>query len=352
MAYQGPDSGAGHDYLPSRQTTFLRSGSSAGNSRSTEASEAASLIRQAEKEAYSSVLRAFKYRTDDLSWEKQELMIDLRKELKISYDEHKEIVRETNTDETLNSIRNWRRTRSYQPAGCSTSQPVRDVLPIPTDSTPRKRPKTTNLYSSAGPSREHHVRDCNLYSSLPSKAPAQAEELDRLIGRKAMIRWPSDEQFYEVTITEYDPSQGMHKLVYDNNEVNETFEWSDINQIPREDIQWIGEDPGTDLRVGHSGREGDNTVGAERRVHFNLEANEEFPLQQNVIGNRVEHDLVLLNTDVLIKEVEDIIVVSSPNSLELESAKQKLKEHEQDLLRALALLKKLSDAPDRESGML
>ncbi|CAL0302490.1 unnamed protein product [Lupinus luteus] len=366
MAYQVPDSGAGHDYLPSRRNTYRRSGSSAGNARSNEASEVASLVRQAEKDAYSSVLRAFKCRTDDLSWEKQELMIDLRKELRISYDDHKEILRETNIDETLNSLRNWRRNRSYQSAGCSTSQPVRDVLTSPTDSTSRKRPKTINplqplanlpsvksvQYSSSGPAREHHFRDYNLYSSLPSNAPARAEEFDRLIGRKARIRWPPDEQFYEVTITEYNPSEGKHKLVYDHNGVNETFEWADINKIPLEDIRWIGEGPRRALRVGHSGREGDNTLGAERRrIQFNLEGNEEFRAQQNVIGNRVEHDLVLMNTDVLVKEVENIIAVNSPNSLELEGAKQKLKEHEQDLVAAIALIEKLSHAPDRESGV-
>ncbi|KAE9593889.1 putative ENT domain, protein EMSY-LIKE, plant [Lupinus albus] len=203
----------------------------------------ASLIRQAERDAYSTVLRAFKYQTEDLSWEKQELMIDLRKELRISDDEHKQLLCASSTDENLNSIRNWRRISSHQPASCSTSQPVHDVLPSPTDLTQRKRRWTSNQplpnlpsvksvqNSSAGPAREHHVRDCNLYSSLPSKAPVQAEALDQLIGRKAMIRWPSDEKFYEVTITEYDPSQGMHMLVYDDNEETETYEWADISKV-------------------------------------------------------------------------------------------------------------------------
>ncbi|KAE9593890.1 putative protein EMSY-LIKE, plant [Lupinus albus] len=61
------------------------------------------------------------------------------------------------------------------------------------------------------------------------------------------------------------------------------------------------------------------------RAHFNLEANEEFSPQQNVIGNRVEHDLVLLKTDVLVKEAENILAFSSPSSLELEKARKKLK---------------------------
>uniref|UniRef100_A0A6V7QXA9 ENT domain-containing protein n=1 Tax=Ananas comosus var. bracteatus TaxID=296719 RepID=A0A6V7QXA9_ANACO len=58
-----------------------------------------------ETKAYSAVLRAFNAQSDVLSWEKAELISDIRKGLRISSAEHKEILRKISSDELVNSIR-------------------------------------------------------------------------------------------------------------------------------------------------------------------------------------------------------------------------------------------------------
>ncbi|KAL4582013.1 hypothetical protein LXL04_006550 [Taraxacum kok-saghyz] len=51
-----------------------------------------SQIHYLEQVAYSSVLRAFKAQSDALSWEKEGLITELRKELRVSDDEHRELL--------------------------------------------------------------------------------------------------------------------------------------------------------------------------------------------------------------------------------------------------------------------
>lgn len=62
------------DHPPSNQNRVLRGSSSAGNARSAETSLEESVIHQVEKEAYSCVLRAFKYQSIDLSWVYMQLL--------------------------------------------------------------------------------------------------------------------------------------------------------------------------------------------------------------------------------------------------------------------------------------
>ncbi|XP_020089280.1 protein EMSY-LIKE 3-like isoform X1 [Ananas comosus] len=58
-----------------------------------------------ETKAYSAVLRAFNAESDALSWEKAELISHIRKGLRISSAEHKEILRKISSDELVKSIR-------------------------------------------------------------------------------------------------------------------------------------------------------------------------------------------------------------------------------------------------------
>ncbi|RDX79262.1 Protein EMSY-LIKE 1, partial [Mucuna pruriens] len=62
------------------------------------------LIRRAEMEAYNSILRAFRYQSNELSWEKEMLLTDLRKELRISDDYHRDLLDRLNHDVTLRCI--------------------------------------------------------------------------------------------------------------------------------------------------------------------------------------------------------------------------------------------------------
>ncbi|KAH1261884.1 Protein EMSY-LIKE 3 [Glycine max] len=327
-------------------------------------------IHLLEQEAYSAVLRAFKAQSDALTWEKEGLITELRKELRVSDDEHRELLTRVNSDEIIHRIREWRQTGCYQPARRSTSQTFHDILPSPTVSASRKKQKTSHSgqslpalssvksvqYTSAGPTGGRHFANHNS-SALASNASAtEAAAFDPLIGKKVWTRWPEDNHFYEAVVTDYNPADGRHALVYDINKVNETWEWVDLKEISPEDIKWEGEDPGILHRGGHGGQggggrkffgHGGDSLGAGRgRGHPRFQARQEFLPPQNGIGRRVLDDIELLNTDSLVKEVERIFATSPQDSMELEKAKQMLKEHEQALVDAIA---RIADASDGES---
>ncbi|XP_028181001.1 protein EMSY-LIKE 1-like isoform X1 [Glycine soja] len=303
-------------------------------------------IHLLEQEAYSAVLRAFKAQSDALTWEKEGLITELRKELRVSDDEHRELLTRVNSDEIIHRIREWRQTGCYQPARRSTSQPGHDILPSPTVSASRKKQKTSHSgqslpalssvksvqYTSAGPTGGRHFANRSS-SALASNVPAEAAAFDPLIGKKVWTRWPEDNHFYEAVVTDYNPAD-----------------------ISPEDIRWEGEDPGVLHRGGHGGQgrggrkffgHGGDSLGAGRgRGHPRFQARQEFLPPQNGIGRRVLDDIELLNTDSLVKEVERIFASSPPDSMELEKAKQMLKEHEQALVDAIA---RIADASDGES---
>ncbi|CAL5207547.1 unnamed protein product [Lathyrus oleraceus] len=327
-------------------------------------------IHQLEQDAYSAVLRAFKAQSDALTWEKEGLITELRKELRVSDDEHRELLTRVNSDEIIHRIRDWRQTGIYQPPRRSTSQPVHDILPSPTVSASRKKQKTSHSgqslpglstvksgpYASTGPAGARHFANRNSSSNLISNAPGEGASFDPLIGKKVWTRWPEDNHFYEAVITDYNPTEGRHALVYDINKANETWEWVDLKEISPEDIRWEGEDPGILHRSGHSSQgrgakkffsHSNDTLGAGRgRGHPRYQPRKELIAPQNGIGNRVSDEIELLNTDALVKEVERVFATSLPDSTELEKAKQMLKEHEQTLVEAIS---RIADASDGES---
>ncbi|KAI4300700.1 hypothetical protein L6164_034046 [Bauhinia variegata] len=327
-------------------------------------------IHQLEQEAYSSVLRAFKAQSNALTWEKEGLITELRKELRVSDDEHRELLTRVNADEIIHRIREWRQTGVYQPARRSTSQPVHDILPSPAVSASRKKQKTSHSgqslpllssvksvqYTSAGPSGGRPFLNRSSSSVLASNAPAEAAAFDPLIGKKVWTRWPEDNHFYEAVITDYNAAEGRHALVYDIHTAHETWEWVDLKEISPEDIRWEGDDPGISRRGGYGGQGrglkksyssvGETVSAGRGRGLAKGQSRKEFPPPQNGIGKRVLDDIELLNTDSLVKEVEKVFAVNQPDPMELEKAKKLLKEHEQALVDAIA---RLADASDGES---
>ncbi|KAK4784180.1 hypothetical protein SAY86_018548 [Trapa natans] len=61
-------------------------------------------IHSLEQEAYAAVLRAFKAQSDAISWDKESLITDLRRELRVSDEEHRELLSRVNADETIRRI--------------------------------------------------------------------------------------------------------------------------------------------------------------------------------------------------------------------------------------------------------
>ncbi|CAH1434442.1 unnamed protein product [Lactuca virosa] len=58
-----------------------------------------------------------------------------------------------------------------------------------------------------------------------------------LIGRKVRTRLLDDNNFYETVITDYNPVEGRHALVYGISTIKETWEWVNLAEISPEDIQ-------------------------------------------------------------------------------------------------------------------
>ncbi|XP_022744925.1 protein EMSY-LIKE 1-like isoform X6 [Durio zibethinus] len=377
MDYEVCDSsGTDDDLPPSHPTRVSIGGNFASNGRSIVGSASYSKmhfdmeaqIHLLEQEAYCSVLRAFKAQSDAITWEKEGLITELRKELRVSDDEHRELLTKVNADEIIRKIRDWRQAGGNQSARLSASHPVHSLLPSPTVSASRKKQKTSQLgqslpglssakamqYPSAVSAGNRQFNNRGSVAGLPANEPAEGATFDPIIGRKVWTRWPEDNNFYEAVITDYNPSEGRHALVYDINTANETWEWVDLKEISPDDIRWDGEDPGISYRGGHgfhgakkSFSRGGPAPGPGRgRGSMKGQSRKEFLPSQNGNAKKVSDDIELLNTDTLVKEVERVFDTSHPDPLELEKAKKKLKEHEQALIDAIA---RLADASDGES---
>ncbi|KAB2068214.1 hypothetical protein E1A91_A08G017900v1 [Gossypium mustelinum] len=398
-------SGTDDDLPPSHQNRFQRGGrTAAGNGRSAVAGstplprmhgDMETQIHLIEQEAYCSVLRAFKAQSDALTWEKESLITELRKELRVSDEEHRELLLRVNADDIIRRIREWRTMSGLQPGMLSTSQPLHDPLPSPSVSGSRKKQKTSQsvaslsmgapspaLHPSMQPSssalrrgpppgaKSKKSKSSTQYPStgLPGRPqppnrtssgafatnePAEAAPYDPLIGRKVWTRWPEDNHFYEAVITDYNAAEGRHALVYDINTADETWEWVNLKEISPEDIKWEGEDPGISRRGGRPGQghgvkksmsRGGGVAGAGRgRGSLKGQAKKDFPSKQNGVGKKVLGDIEILHTDTLIKEVEKVFGASHPDPIEIEKAKKVLKEHEQSLVDAIARLEEASD---------
>nr|XP_009795949.1 PREDICTED: uncharacterized protein LOC104242570 isoform X2 [Nicotiana sylvestris] len=413
MDYEPYDSsGTDDDLPPSHQSRIPRGGGRiAGNGRSAVRgsiprarmygeTDMEAQIHQLEQEAYSSVLRAFKAQADAITWEKESLITELRKELRLSNEEHRELLARVNADDAIRRIREWRKSSGHESSMLGTGPAVHDPMPSPSVSASRKKQKIASSlpsHSFAGPSPTFHQpagTAANQPSSSaakrgpmmgpkgkkhksmmpgassvkmhnPSSGPsgrgqfgnrvseaAEAASSDPLIGRKVRTRWPDDNNYYEAVITDYNAAEGRHALVYDRGTANEMWEWVNLAEISPEDIQWEGEDPGISRHGNYSGlgrcmnrpvgRDSAPAAGRGRGLP-KAQSRKDFLSSQNGIAKKRYDDIQLLHTDTLIKEVERVFGAVHPDPQEVEKAKKVLKEHEQALLDAISRLGEISD---------
>uniref|UniRef100_A0A2P2LK23 Uncharacterized protein MANES_14G015400 n=1 Tax=Rhizophora mucronata TaxID=61149 RepID=A0A2P2LK23_RHIMU len=406
MDYELSDSsGTDDDLPPTHRNRFQTGVRTAGNGRSGVVGSAAfprmfgdmeTQIHNIEQEAYTSVLRAFKAQSDAITWEKESLITELRKELRVSDEEHRELLSRVNADDMIRRIREWRKVSGLQGSVPSSAQPAHEAIPSPTVSVSasrkkqkttqsvaslsmgappafqpttqpstsalrrcpppgakNKKPKSSVQYPSTGVTGRAQVANRGAFAN---SEPAEATSYDPLIGRKVWTRWPEDNHFYEAVITDYNPVEGRHALVYDMNTADETWEWVNLKEISPEDIRWEGEDPGIFHKGGRPGpgrgnkksmTRGGAVSGARRgRGTIKGQSKKDFPLSQNGIGKKSVGDIEILHTDTLIKEVEKVFGASHPDPIEIEKAKKVLQEHEQALVDAIA---RIEDASDGES---
>ncbi|XP_058006860.1 protein EMSY-LIKE 4 isoform X2 [Hevea brasiliensis] len=339
--------------------------------------------------------------------EKESLITELRKELRLSNEEHRELLGRVNADDVIRRIREWRQTGGLQSGILGTGQAVHDPIPSPTVSASRKKQKITSSQSFGGPSPSFHPQavsashqpssstakrgpvsgskskkqkpglpSASSMKSIPhlssgqsgrgqvanrvsSGAAPEGATSESLIGKKVRTRWPDDNNFYEAVITDYNPVEGRHALVYDIGSANETWEWVNLSEISPEDIQWEGEDPGIPHRGGYGGsghatnrsvgRDSIPGVGRGRGVTKGQSRKDLLP-SQNGIGKKLPDDIQILHTDTLIKEVERVFGANHPDPLEIEKAKKVLKDHEQSLVDAISRLADISDGESDEGG--
>ncbi|KAL0290924.1 UNVERIFIED_CONTAM: protein EMSY-LIKE 4 [Sesamum calycinum] len=144
--------GTDDDFPPPHQNRMSRGGRISGNGRPAamgslpyprmyDETDMQAKIHQLEQEAYSSVLRAFKAQDDALSWDKEGLITELRKELRLSNEEHRDILSRVNADETIRKIREWRQSGGLRPGAHGASQAVHEAVPSPSVSASRKKQK-------------------------------------------------------------------------------------------------------------------------------------------------------------------------------------------------------------------
>ncbi|XP_058214428.1 protein EMSY-LIKE 3-like isoform X2 [Rhododendron vialii] len=403
MDYDPPDSsGTDDDLPPSHPNRFPRAGSAAGNVRSDVFGTAQFLpmdmeikIHHIEQEAYISVLRAFKAQSEAITWEKESLITELRKELRVSDEEHRDLLSRVNADDIIRRIREWRKASGLQPGMRGNSQLVHRHMCSPTVSALGKNQKTLQSLASLSldaPSPELHPSMQPLSSALkrgPASGargkkptsypctgfagriqiqkpgfsdtfavdkPAKAANFDPLIGRKVWTRRCADKKFYEAVITDYNPNEGRHALLYDINTADEACEWVNLKEMSPRDIRWDGEDPTVPSRgergfqksmarggaVGGGGR-GKGTTKSQSKKDL-------YPLRNGIGRKAALGDIEILHTDILIKEVEKVMSASQPDPLEVEKAKKVLKEQEEALVDAIARIEhaSLCESADRE----
>ncbi|CAH9118239.1 unnamed protein product [Cuscuta europaea] len=366
-----------------------------------------SLIHQLEQKAYSSVLRAFKAQADAITWDKESLITELRKELRLSNEEHRELLGRVNSDDVIRRIREWRQSGGNQQGILSTDpqpgihstvqvvqQAIHDLAPSPVSASRKKQKVASSLPSQSfgGPSPGFYaaaVTISNQPSSTVAKRgpmmgskgkkqkpglvmpgatktqyppsgpsgrgqfgnriskPTEGASFDPLIGRKVRTRWPDDNNFYEAVITDCNPVQGLHALVYDIGTANETWEWVNLSEISPEDIQWDNDagDQGVNRAIGRVSAP--TGVGRGRGL-TKAQPAKDFPPPQNGVAKKVSNYIQLLHTDTLIKEVERIFGAYHPDPVEIGKVKNVLKEHEQSLIDAISRLGDISDGESDE----
>ncbi|KAJ0714114.1 putative ENT domain, Agenet domain, plant type, protein EMSY-LIKE, plant [Helianthus annuus] len=378
-------SGTDDDLPPPHQQKFRSAGPGTGNGRTMAVGNAPfpriqndmeTQIHLIEQEAYSSVLRAFKAQSDAITWEMESLITDLRKELRVSDEEHRKLLARVNNDDIIKRIREWRKTNGAQPG----------TLNSPTVSASQKKQKTSHSgpSSSLGPppptlqqpsssglnrgsgsgfrgkkpqsSLQYGSASFNGREQVPKQGFDEDNNSDPLIGRKVWTRWPEDNNFYEAIIKKFNPVEGRHALVYDSNTPNEAWEWVNLREISPNDICWKWEDVGVSNRGARSGsgrgikastpRVGTNSGAGRGRPIAKGQSKKEAPQKENGVAKKPLNTIEILHTDTLVKELDKVFSSSSADPMDIEKARKVLKEHEQALLDAIA---KLEGASDGES---
>lgn len=382
MEYEALDSSGTDDDLPAAHHNTGARAQPTVNGRTTVGvpsqprvhNDMEEVIHKLEQEAYSSVLRAFKAQADAITWDQESLISNLRKELRISNDEHSLLLSRVNTEDIIQDIREWRHHRGLSNGLPSGSHPVHDRVTSPTVSAAPKRRKSAlpfaapssvlhpqSMTSAVPPSSVsgevgvatgskgkkpqpgHKLKSLAYPSTVPSGrgqitnmsygGGIEPVEANPLVGQKIMIRWPDDNNFYEADIADYKPLEGRHALVYDKGKPNESWEMVNLKEIPSEDIIWEDDGRGFPNQAYH-GRPGHGVKQPIGLGDVNQGVGRRGALPSG--GGKNSGDLILRPTETVMEEVKRVFESNHPDPVEIGYMKRLLKDQEDSLVDAIS----------------
>lgn len=279
------------DVLPAHSGRMTRGGRVSGSGRSINGSRATQgtvsieqQIRTLELDAYMALLRAFGAQSESISWTRETLISNLRKELRIPDEQHRELLALISTDAILESIREWRQSAGRRVPPLSSCEPgpapaVSNVhpkkrkfgnhnsIPLPLPPPPALMLKPAPNPVLPGASRKKKTRSRGRIVTpmvMPRAAPPTGGasgrghvgrgpaphskaggpvEIDKHVGCQLRIRWPADGTFYDAVVTDYDHLKKLHVLVYDIDMPTETWEWVDLLGMDKKDLKWKDSTP-------------------------------------------------------------------------------------------------------------
>eukprot|EP00252_Welwitschia_mirabilis_P025933 TRINITY_DN828_c0_g1_i1.p1 TRINITY_DN828_c0_g1~~TRINITY_DN828_c0_g1_i1.p1 ORF type:complete len:356 (+),score=96.68 TRINITY_DN828_c0_g1_i1:280-1347(+) len=292
MAYGRSDSSGTDDDFPPPQVNRVAGGGQIGrNGRASEGmlygrneAEMESQVHYLEKEAYSAVLRAFIAQSDTFSWDKEGLISELRKELRVSDMEHRALLAKVNSDDVLRQIRQYRQGVLNPHASMSNSQ----------------RPMV-ETHASALPASGKRQRGMSSVSSLPPPVISRVQSIPEAGGKRASSR------------AQIERFQKDHW----NDNGHEEFPPGEANYSEKAD------------RLLPS---------AKKRGLSNCQKSNVRLSSQNHMHNKKLANLELRDTKKLLEKVEEVYGSAHPDPIEKEKVKAALKEHEKALIDAIALL--------------
>ncbi|XP_062193820.1 protein EMSY-LIKE 3-like isoform X5 [Phragmites australis] len=307
--YDPYDSSGTDDDLPLAQNRGLRGRSFSGNGRASVVpfpfmrthNDLESEIHRVEQDAYTGVLRAFKVQSDAISWEKESLITELRKELRVSDEEHRELLNKVDEDGTIRRMRELRQGGGTQSGLHRGSRALYDAEPGST----AKRQRTSHSIPSQSAGLQSPVMPSHSVQSA-KWGPLSAK------GKKAKTMAPED--------------------------IRWDFEGHGISNRDG----WAPSGPSLKRHPSNNGA----MAGASRRGRLSTIAPiKDYAPPQNGINRNINH-IDIPNTESVVIEVERVL--SNPNMREIEKARKLLKDQEQSLLDAIARLDEASDSESED----
>lgn len=265
-----------------------------------------SLIHRLEQEAYSAVLRAFIGQSDTFSWDKEGLITELRKELRVSDMDHRELLGKVNADDVLRHIREYRQGSSTRHIFTSNAVHTSFQTRALTVSASCKRQKTTPVTTSLPPNVLPHTVH-TLLETAGKGVPGGVR------GRKSKVISSGDircEDYGPLQIGQGEARRGEKKL---GDHIGPVLPSNRGKALPK----------------------GQSTGG--------------YASSKSGTLNKEPVSIELRETDKLIKEVERVFQGDHVDPTNVEKAKAALKEHEQSLFEAIA---RLGDVSDEEDGRM